>query len=152
MYLRIINDTINYPYTINELRDSYPNTSLPFELTDASLVEWDMYVVIPTPMPNDYTKNITEGTPQLIDGVYTQIWNQSDATQEEIDVKIQNQWEQIRVARNEILTQCDWTVLADSPVSASIEEWKTYRQQLRDITTTYQSVSDDGFTWPTEPS
>jgi hypothetical protein len=59
MYLRIINNTINYPYTIKELRNSYPNTSLPSELTDEALIEWDMYVVQPTPMPVDYTKNIT---------------------------------------------------------------------------------------------
>jgi hypothetical protein len=97
MYLRIINDTINYPYTINELRDSYPNTSLPFELTDASLVEWDMYVVQPTPMPVDYTKNITEGTPTLIDGVYYKSWTQTNATAEEISYRVENQWETIRI-------------------------------------------------------
>jgi len=27
----------------------------------------------------------------------------------------------------------------------------TYRQALRDITDTYSSVDDDGFTWPTKP-
>ena len=70
MYLRIIDETINYPYSITQLRVAFPNVSLPAELTDVSLVEWDMYVVTPTIMPNDYTKNITEGTPVLTDGVY----------------------------------------------------------------------------------
>ena len=49
MYLRIIDETINYPYSIPQLRAAYPNVSLPSQLTDESLVEWDMYVVIPTP-------------------------------------------------------------------------------------------------------
>jgi len=64
MHLRIIDETINYPYSITQLRVAFPNVSLPAELTDVSLVEWDMYVVTPTIMPNDYTKNITEGTPE----------------------------------------------------------------------------------------
>ena len=28
----------------------------------------------------------------------------------------------------------------------------TYRQALRDITNTYQSMNADGFAWPTKPS
>ena len=59
MYLRIIEENINYPYGVNDLRQSYPNVSLPAELSDEALIEWDMYVVTPTPMPSDYTKNIT---------------------------------------------------------------------------------------------
>ena len=147
MYLRIINDTINYPYTINELRDSYPNTSLPFELTDASLVEWDMYVVQPTPMPVDYTKNITEGTPTLIDGVYYKSWNQTNATSEEISYRIENQWEEVRVLRNQLLSECDLTQLADIPTETK-ELWTSYRAQLRDITSQSNPFS---INWPVKP-
>ena len=148
MYLRIKDSEIVYPYSIQQLKIDEYNVSFPIELTSDILAEFGVYSIQQTPKPNDYTKNITEGTPQLIDGVYTQIWNQTDSTQEEIDIKIQNQWEQVRVARNEILTQCDWTVLADSPVSASIEEWKTYRQQLRDITSQSNPFE---IVWPTQP-
>ena len=147
MYLRIINDTINYPYTINELRDSYPNTSLPFELTDASLVEWDMYVVQPTPMPVDYTKNITEGTPVLTDGVYYQNWIQTSASQSEIDYRLETQWFIIRETRNELLAECDWTQLADIP-SETKEAWTIYRQALRNITTQSSPFS---IIWPVKP-
>jgi hypothetical protein len=147
MYLRIINDTINYPYTINELRNSYPNTSLPSELTDEALIEWDMYVVQPTPMPVDYTKNITEGTPTLIDGVYYKSWNQTNATSEEISYRIENQWEVIRIQRNELLTECDWTQLADIP-NETRELWISYRAQLRDITSQPNPFS---INWPVKP-
>ena len=147
MYLRIINDTINYPYTIKELRNSYPNTSLPSELTDEALIEWDMHVVQPTPMPVDYTKNITEGTPTLIDGVYYKSWNQTNATSEEISYRIENQWEVIRIQRNELLTECDWTQLADIP-NETKELWKSYRAQLRDITSQSNPFL---INWPVKP-
>jgi hypothetical protein len=147
MYLRIINNTINYPYTIKELRNSYPNTSLPSELTDEALIEWDMYVVQPTPMPVDYTKNITEGTPTLIDGVYYKSWNQTNATSEEISYRIENQWEVIRIQRNELLTECDWTQLADIP-NETKELWTSYRAQLRDITSQSNPFL---INWPVKP-
>lgn len=148
MYLRIKDNEIVYPYSIQQLKIDEYNVSFPTDLTSEILEGFGVYSVQQTPMPNDYTKNIVEGTPTLVDGTYTQVWNQTDATQEEIDVKIQNQWEQIRVARNEILTQCDWTILSDSPVSSSIEDWKTYRQQLRDITNQSNPFE---VVWPTKP-
>jgi len=147
MYLRIINDTINYPYTINELREAYPNVSLPSTITDESLIEWDMYVVQPTPMPVNYIKNITEGTPTLIDGVYYKSWVETDATTAEISYRVENQWETIRIQRNELLTECDWTQLADIP-SETKEAWTIYRQALRNITTQSSPFS---ITWPVKP-
>ena len=147
MYLRIIDETINYPYSIPQLRAAFPHTFLPAELTDTSLMEWDMYVVNPTPMPNDYTKNITEGTPVLTDGVYYQNWIQTDASQAEIDYRIENQWFIIRETRNELLVECDWTQLADvSNETKSI--WSEYRQSLRDITSQTNPFS---ITWPVKP-
>jgi hypothetical protein len=148
MYLRIKNSEIVYPYSIQQLKLDEYNVSFPNELTEVVLSEFGVYSVQQTPIPNNYTKNISEGTPQLIDGTYTQIWNEVDATQEEIDIKIENQWEQIRVARNQILMESDWTVLPDSPVSASIEEWKTYRQQLRNVTSQPNPFE---IVWPTQP-
>ena len=147
MYLRIINDTINYPYTINELRDSYPNTSLPAELTDESLVEWDMYVVIPTPMPTDYTKNISEGIPTLNEGKYYQNWIQTNASEIEIQQRIEDKWVEIRDIRNQLLLECDWTQLSDVPTETK-NMWSTYRQELRDIT---NQSNPFNINWPVKP-
>jgi len=147
MYLRIIDETINYPYSIPQLRAAFPNVSLPAQLTDEALIEWDMYVVIPTPMPNDYTKNISEGTPVLTDGVYYQNWVVVDATQEEIDYRIENQWFIVRTQRNELLTECDWTQLVDIPTETR-ELWQSYRQTLRDITSQSNPFS---INWPVKP-
>jgi hypothetical protein len=147
MYLRIIDDTINYPYDIPTLRASHPNVSFPANLTNEVLAEWDMYVVTPTPMPTDYTKNITEGTPTLIDGIYYKNWVQTNASEEEINYRIQSKWEDIRIQRNELLTECDWTQLSD--VSQAIKDlWTVYRQQLRDITNQQNPFNIE---WPVKP-
>ena len=55
----------------------------------------------------------------------------------------------LREKRNSILSKSDW--MSNSDVTMS-NAWKTYRQKLRDITKTYSSIEDDGFSWPTEPS
>ncbi len=147
MYLRIIDETINYPYSIPELRAAFPNVSLPAELSDEALIEWDMYVVTPTPMPNDYTKNITEGTPVLTDGVYYQNWIQTDASQSEIDYRLENQWFIVRQTRNELLAECDWTQLSDIPQTTK-DLWSTYRQELREIT---NQPNPFNIEWPVKP-
>lgn len=60
---------------------------------------------------------------------------------------------ELRTQRNQLLTQSDW--MANSDVTMS-EEWRFYRQALRDITTQTPSLDSDGnltgITWPTPPS
>ena len=147
MYLRIIDEAINYPYSIPQLRASHPNVSFPANLTNEILVEWGMYEVTPTPMPNDYTKNITEGTPVLTDGVYYQNWIIVNATESEINYRLENQWEEIRLIRNELLKESDWTQLSD--VSQTIKDlWTVYRQELRNITNQENPFNIE---WPVKP-
>lgn len=57
----------------------------------------------------------------------------------------------IRAERNRRLFECDWTQLADSPLSPGDRDtWKQYRQQLRDLPE--QFVSHPGaVTWPDPP-
>ena len=147
MYLRIIDETINYPYTIKELREAYPNVSLPAQLSEEALSDWGVYSVTSTQMPNDYTKNITEGTPVLTDGVYYQNWVITNATESEINYRLENQWEEIRLIRNELLKESDWTQLSD--VSQTIKDlWTVYRQELRNITNQENPFNIE---WPVKP-
>ena len=53
----------------------------------------------------------------------------------------------LRLQRNSKLLESDW--MANSDVTMS-DEWKKYRQELRDITKTYKSLED--VKWPTAPS
>jgi len=79
------------------------------------------------------------------------------AVDKDFEAKIQaakedegNQWAAIRLLRDQLLRECDWVVLSDSPVSASIDQWKTYRQALRDIPQTYKRPAD--VVWPEAPA
>ena len=59
--------------------------------------------------------------------------------------------EKLRLQRNNLLAECDWTLLPSSPLSTEKQnEYKVYRQALRDITITYKSLAD--VKWPTAPS
>ena len=55
----------------------------------------------------------------------------------------------LRQKRNELLIETDW--MANSDVIMS-DDWKTYRQQLRDITNGITTVEDiDVVVFPTKP-
>ena len=72
-----------------------------------------------------------------------------------------NELEALRIHRNKLLQESDWTVMPDSPLSDSKkDEWKTYRQKLRDITKTAKPKSSylpaildlSSVTFPEKPS
>jgi hypothetical protein len=147
MYLRIINNEITYPYSLQKLREDNPHTCFPSEMTESLMGEWDIHEVRQTPKPNDYTKNILEGTPILVEGVYYQNWEQTNATESEINSRINLKWEEIRLQRNELLMECDWTQLSD--ISAEIKSaWTEYRQTLRNIT---NQENPFNIVWPIKP-
>jgi hypothetical protein len=116
-------------------------------MTESLMGEWDIHEVRQTPKPNDYTKNILEGTPILVEGVYYQNWEQTNATESEINSRINLKWEEIRLQRNELLMECDWTQLSD--ISAEIKSaWTEYRQTLRNIT---NQENPFNIVWPIKP-
>ena len=58
----------------------------------------------------------------------------------------------LRTTRNKLLAESDWTQSRDVTLSND-DDWKTYRQSLRDITKDLTTVDDvDKVTWPTKPS
>ena len=147
MYLRIINNEINYPYSLQTLREDNINISFPSEMNESLMSEWDIHEVRQTPKPNNYTKNISEGTPILVEGVYYQNWEQTDASTSEINARIEVKWVEIREMRNQLLAECDWTQLADIPTETK-EVWTNYRQNLRDIT---NQTNPFDIVWPVKP-
>ena len=60
----------------------------------------------------------------------------------------------IRNKRNELLKESDWTQAIDSPLlDIKKAEWATYRQELRDLTTTYlDAVAIEEVVFPNTPS
>lgn len=71
---------------------------------------------------------------------YTMLWDTEK-------VEVINQ---IRVKRNQLLSETDWIVTMHTEFGTDIPvQWKTYRQALRDITA--QETFPQSVVWPTEP-
>jgi len=58
-------------------------------------------------------------------------------------------WNNLRKERQALLMESDWKLLEDSGVTNK-EEWKTYRQALRDLPA--NTTDPTNVTWPTKPS
>ena len=72
-----------------------------------------------------------------------------DLSEEEIQAVISaSKLADVRHVRTMLLAETDWTQNSDVP-QATRDQWATYRQALRDITITYQSL--DTVVWPTKP-
>ena len=56
--------------------------------------------------------------------------------------------ESLRIRRNQLLKESDWTQSRDVFLSND-EEWKTYRQQLRDLPKNTDPMNPE---WPIKPS
>lgn len=148
-FLRIINDQIIYPFNLNVLKDENPHTLFPEDLSSVDLSNYNIFPVVEVNKPNDYTKIITEILPELIEGIYYQKYLIEDAPQNFIDVVNENKWIEIRNTRNQLLSNCDWTLLQDSPLTEQKKsEWIFYRQSLRDIT---NQVNPFEINWPEKP-
>ena len=77
----------------------------------------------------------------IIEGDYQP--NEYKIVDGEAVVRTDNVLEIIRNKRNELLKESDWTQLNDCPLSDSKkQEWATYRQELRDLPSLYQSANN----------
>ena len=121
--------------------------TFPLNIPTEILSDFGVFEVTQTQKPNDYTKNISEGTPTLTDGIYYQNWVQIDAYDSEKELRLAIKWSEIRELRNQLLSESDWTQLSD--VSESIKtSYQSYRQDLRNITTQSDPFS---IVWPEKP-
>ena len=74
-------------------------------------------------------------------------WLAANPSKTELQIAMSN----LRVRRNELLAETDWTVLPDSPVSDKTA-WQNYRTELRDLTNGLTTVEQvEAVTWPTKP-
>jgi len=59
-------------------------------------------------------------------------------------------WDEVRKKRNKLLKETDWIVTVSNENGTSVpDNWKEYRQALRDITT---QADPKNVTWPIKPS
>ena len=102
-----------------------------------------------------------------VDDVITE-WNSPDIiqpTQEELDTKLTElkaaePMRQLRIQRNKLIAETDWTQLKDIDLDIIRERnWKNYRQALRDLPAKSKPELDNNgnldmssVTWPDKPS
>jgi len=160
MYAKIKDSAlVTYPYGWGEFQADNPYTSYPpsvdwvslFPTTTVGQEGYTLVAVtqITQPTIDPITQDIAEGTPVLENGVWTQVWNVTQASAEEVAQRNASQASNVRKQRDAKLTKCDWTQAVDCPLTNKAD-WATYRQALRDLT------KETGFpwtmTWPTDPT
>lgn len=147
-YIFVMNGTVvGYP---RPLPISFANVSNFHLLSSDKLMEHGWYPVRFVPNPNKTQNSVVTGQQFVVEGnevvQYEQI---REKTQDELDAEKQQQWETIREQRNQLLYECDWTQLSDSPLTSEQKtEWSLYRQSLRDVTTQEDPFNID---WPIKP-
>ena len=87
----------------------------------------------------------------IIEGNYQA--NEHIVVDGEAVARTDNILEILRLKRDALLTESDWTQVNDSPLTdAKKAEWSTYRQELRDLPSSYQSTTNfDDVVFPTQP-
>ena len=99
---------------------------------------------------------VTTDTNESILSTPSKNWTTFKAKYDELETKFP--MDELRMVRNNKLTETDWSQLGDVPVGIKTT-YESYRQALRDLPASANPKLDaDGnldqssFTWPTEPS
>lgn len=147
--------------TQGEIRKLNPNVSLPKVWNENVYEALDIDPVLETPKPEPsaaYKSVVRDGAEQDSSNNWVQKWLERDmfadtesATKAEQEAAYQAELDaaaatQARTTRDTKLSESDWMGLSDVTMS---DEWKTYRQALRDVPG--QSGFPYDITWPTEP-
>lgn len=91
---------------------------------------------------------------KMVNGVLTPMTDaeiaQFQASDPNDSEKTAQKWVGIRIQRNRKLQESDWVITKASETGVAVsDDWKTYRQALRDVPT---QSDPDNLTWPTKPS
>ena len=133
----------NQDLIIKDHTEWFPNTSFGDRGPTLDWIADQGYYVITVWKPyNHATKKLVPATPHLYEGMCCTV-DVEPKTEQELKERIRNEWTAIRQQRNRLLSESDWTQLADSP--ADKDKWAVYRQELRDITTQEDPFS---IVWP----
>tara|TARA_Y100001972_G_C7574251_1_gene288195 strand:- start:119 stop:553 length:435 start_codon:yes stop_codon:yes gene_type:complete len=142
-YAIIDGTTIKNTGTIQQL---FPNTSFSGSGPNSSFIaDNNLVELVETLSFTLPTQKMSSVEPYLDNGKAYNVKVES-TTAEEQTALTNSQWESIRDQRDNLLKQTDWRASSDLTLS---DEWKTYRQSLRDITTQSDPYN---ITWPIIPS
>jgi len=135
--------TVKNTGTIQQL---FPYTCFPSTgVTTSFLTENNVVDVITTLDYTVPTQKLTKVDAYVEGGKVYNVRVES-TTAEEQAALISAEWSQVRMERDMLLQQTDWRASSDLTLS---DDWKSYRQALRDVPTQSDPFN---ITWPTAPS
>lgn len=151
MYARIENNQVmEYPLVEGDLQKRFPDLKFPMDQHGTPIPDGYVRVIPVDVWPQwNFSCKHAEVFPVLRDGQWHQKINQVPYDQEEKDRLRDNFSAAIRIERNKLLDDCDFTQLRDVPEERA-QLWSTYRQQLRDITN-HPDFPFINVIWPTPP-
>ena len=87
---------------------------------------------------------------KVVNNIYIDLTPEEEAELDAQDEAYDLDMGQIRSQRDGQLSVSDWTQIGDATLGDhTAEEWRTYRQALRDLPSTYSRVS--AVVWPEDP-
>jgi len=137
-----------------DLHYKYPNISFPKPLTPYVIDTYGLDAILDGPQPqttSPYETVVRQGIEEIKGKWFTKYVigpifnNQEDEDSYRLKIDTQAS-ESIRSNRNSLISKSDWMGCSDVIMS---DEWRQYRQELRDITT--QEGFPHNIEWPEEP-
>ena len=142
-YAIIDGTTVTNTGTIQNL---FPSTIFPVTGPNADfLTENNVVELIETLSHTSPTQKLSTVTAYVDSGKVYTVKVESTTTDEQTAIK-NSKWEEIRAIRNKYLQETDWRAMSDLTLT---DDWRTYRQALRDVPT---QTDPFNITWPTQPS
>lgn len=148
------NQIIEYPYSLEKLRSDNKNTSFPRNLVTLPqlLKDFGVHKVVEANIPSIDERSyklIKKDKPELLNDVWTLGWNTVEKSAEEKQEYYDQAVLRVKNTRTSLLAASDWTQLPDAPVDKIA--WATYREALRNITSSsnFPYINDED--WPIQP-
>tara|TARA_A100001388_G_scaffold28204_1_gene18187 strand:+ start:1529 stop:1981 length:453 start_codon:yes stop_codon:yes gene_type:complete len=127
------------------IQELFPNTSFTASGPNTNfLAENSVVELVKTLSYTSPTQKLVSVEPYIDSGKVYTVKVESTTTDEQAALT-NTQWQLVRTERNVLLERTDWRAGSDLTIS---DEWKTYRQALRDVPTQSDPFN---ITWPTEP-
>ena len=124
---------------VGDYRALFPQTSFPASGPSDEFLAANSAMKVNVWMPYDETTEKLSACEPYIDGDWVYTVEVMPLTPEDIEARNEAQARSVRAQRDQLLLECDWTQLSDSPVDPL--PWRTYRQELRDV------PQQAGFPW-----
>jgi len=127
---------------VGDYRELFPSTSFPPSGPSVEFLQEMGCKPVNLFKPHDRNTEKLVPCDPYVEGDWVYTVQVAALTEEEVTAASNSAAAQIRSQRNTMLSDSDWTQVADAPVDQAA--WAAYRQALRDIT------NQEGFPWTVE--